>query len=177
MDCRASNLRPPISSKCRPIARSAGDAMVARNAKRRRRNSWRKTRKEKGVVTTASGLEYKILAAGDKKAPAISAHRQSDRGLSRQADRWHGIRQFVFARRAGDFPGQRRHQGLAGSAGADEAGREMAAVHTAGTGLRRTRPAENSGRFVADFRGERDQRAKPPARRRKAPPGTPPPVQ
>lgn len=28
---------------------------------------------EKGVVTTASGLEYKIIAAGDKKAPAISA--------------------------------------------------------------------------------------------------------
>ena len=28
--------------------------------------------KEKGVVTTASGLQYKILAAGDKKAPPIA---------------------------------------------------------------------------------------------------------
>jgi FKBP-type peptidyl-prolyl cis-trans isomerase FklB len=29
--------------------------------------------KEKGVITTPSGLEYKILAPGDKKAPAINA--------------------------------------------------------------------------------------------------------
>jgi FKBP-type peptidyl-prolyl cis-trans isomerase len=29
--------------------------------------------REKGVVTTASGLQYKILIAGDKKAPAVSA--------------------------------------------------------------------------------------------------------
>jgi len=28
--------------------------------------------KEKGVVTTASGLQYKIIAAGDSKAPAIN---------------------------------------------------------------------------------------------------------
>jgi FKBP-type peptidyl-prolyl cis-trans isomerase FklB len=28
---------------------------------------------EKGVVTTASGLQYKIIAAGDKKAPPVSA--------------------------------------------------------------------------------------------------------
>jgi FKBP-type peptidyl-prolyl cis-trans isomerase FklB len=28
---------------------------------------------EKGVVTTASGLQYKILTAGDKKAPTVSA--------------------------------------------------------------------------------------------------------
>jgi FKBP-type peptidyl-prolyl cis-trans isomerase FklB len=32
-----------------------------------------KNGKEKGVVTTASGLQYKIIAAGDKKAPPISA--------------------------------------------------------------------------------------------------------
>ena len=29
--------------------------------------------KEKGVITTASGLQYKIIAAGDKKAPAIES--------------------------------------------------------------------------------------------------------
>jgi FKBP-type peptidyl-prolyl cis-trans isomerase len=28
--------------------------------------------KEKGVITTASGLQYKVLAAGDKSAPAIN---------------------------------------------------------------------------------------------------------
>jgi FKBP-type peptidyl-prolyl cis-trans isomerase len=32
-----------------------------------------KNGKEKGVVTTASGLEYKVLAAGDKKAPTIAS--------------------------------------------------------------------------------------------------------
>jgi FKBP-type peptidyl-prolyl cis-trans isomerase FklB len=29
--------------------------------------------KEKGVITTASGLQYKIIAAGDRKAPAIES--------------------------------------------------------------------------------------------------------
>ncbi len=29
--------------------------------------------KQKGVVSTASGLQYRILAAGDKKAPPIAA--------------------------------------------------------------------------------------------------------
>jgi len=32
-----------------------------------------KNGKEKGVITTASGLEYKVMAAGDKKAPAIAS--------------------------------------------------------------------------------------------------------
>jgi FKBP-type peptidyl-prolyl cis-trans isomerase len=31
-----------------------------------------KNGKEKGVITTASGLQYKVLVAGDKKAPAIA---------------------------------------------------------------------------------------------------------
>jgi FKBP-type peptidyl-prolyl cis-trans isomerase FklB len=52
-------------------ARSAGDAMVARNANAAKEFS-AKNAKEKGVVTTASGLQYKILAAGDKKAPPIA---------------------------------------------------------------------------------------------------------
>ena len=32
---------------------------------------WRATGKSKGVKTTASGLEYKVIAPGDAKAPAI----------------------------------------------------------------------------------------------------------
>jgi FKBP-type peptidyl-prolyl cis-trans isomerase len=32
-----------------------------------------KNGKEKGVITTASGLEYKVTAAGDKKAPPIAS--------------------------------------------------------------------------------------------------------
>jgi FKBP-type peptidyl-prolyl cis-trans isomerase FklB len=51
-------------------ARSAGDAMVARNANAAK-EFLAKNAKGKGVVTTASGLQYKILDAGDKKAPPI----------------------------------------------------------------------------------------------------------
>jgi FKBP-type peptidyl-prolyl cis-trans isomerase len=32
-----------------------------------------KNGKEKGVITTASGLEYKVIAAGDKKAPTVAS--------------------------------------------------------------------------------------------------------
>jgi FKBP-type peptidyl-prolyl cis-trans isomerase FklB len=52
-------------------ARSAGDAMVARNANAAKEFLAKNT-KDKGVMTTASGLQYKILAAGDKKAPPIA---------------------------------------------------------------------------------------------------------
>jgi len=54
------------------FVRSVSDAAAARNqtaaASFLARNGH-----DKGVVTTASGLQYKIIAAGDKKAPAISA--------------------------------------------------------------------------------------------------------
>jgi len=52
-------------------ARSAGDAMVARNANAAK-EFLAKNAKAKGVVTTASGLQYKILDAGDKKATPIA---------------------------------------------------------------------------------------------------------
>ena len=51
-------------------ARAAGDAMVARNANAAK-EFLAKNGKAKGVVTTASGLQYKILDAGDTKAPPI----------------------------------------------------------------------------------------------------------
>ena len=69
--CRANSLRPGINSNCRPT-RVLGDAMLARNASAAK-DFLAKNAKVKGVVTTASGLQYKILAAGDKKAPAITA--------------------------------------------------------------------------------------------------------
>jgi FKBP-type peptidyl-prolyl cis-trans isomerase FklB len=53
-------------------ARSMSDAMAARNvaaAKEFLANNG----KQKGIVTTPSGLQYKILAAGDKKAAPIAA--------------------------------------------------------------------------------------------------------
>jgi FKBP-type peptidyl-prolyl cis-trans isomerase FklB len=52
-------------------ARSAGDAMVARNANAAK-EFLAKNAKAKGVMTTASGLQYKILDAGDKKVPPIA---------------------------------------------------------------------------------------------------------
>jgi FKBP-type peptidyl-prolyl cis-trans isomerase FklB len=52
-------------------ARSAGDALAARNANAAK-EFLAKNGKEKGVISTASGLQYKILAAGDKKAPPIA---------------------------------------------------------------------------------------------------------
>jgi len=52
-------------------ARSSGEAMAARNATAAK-EFLAKNGKEKGVITTASGLQYKILAAGDKKAPPIA---------------------------------------------------------------------------------------------------------
>ena len=51
-------------------ARAASDAMAAKNASAAK-DFLARNGKEKGVVTTASGLQYKILVAGDKKAPAI----------------------------------------------------------------------------------------------------------
>ena len=63
---------PAEQQQLQVYARSAGDAMVARNANAAK-EFLAKNAKEKGVVSTASGLQYKILAAGDKKAPPIGA--------------------------------------------------------------------------------------------------------
>jgi FKBP-type peptidyl-prolyl cis-trans isomerase len=49
-----------VSEKASERNQAAAKEFLARNGK------------EKGVITTASGLQYKIIAAGDKKAPAIS---------------------------------------------------------------------------------------------------------
>jgi FKBP-type peptidyl-prolyl cis-trans isomerase FklB len=54
------------------FVRSVGEAAAARNQAAATSFLGRNGH-EKGVVTTASGLQYKIIAAGDKKAPAISA--------------------------------------------------------------------------------------------------------
>lgn len=51
--------------------RSLSEAALARN-QTAAKDFLARNGREKGVITTASGLEYKILAAGDKKAPAIS---------------------------------------------------------------------------------------------------------
>jgi FKBP-type peptidyl-prolyl cis-trans isomerase FklB len=62
---------PAEQQELAAYARSAGDAMAAREANAAR-EFLAKNAKVKGVVTTASGLQYKILEAGDKKAPPIA---------------------------------------------------------------------------------------------------------
>jgi FKBP-type peptidyl-prolyl cis-trans isomerase FklB len=62
---------PADQQQLAAFARSSGDAMAAREANAAK-EFLAKNAKEKGVVTTASGLQYKILAAGDKKAPPIA---------------------------------------------------------------------------------------------------------
>jgi FKBP-type peptidyl-prolyl cis-trans isomerase FklB len=54
------------------FVRTLSDAAAARN-QAAAKDFLARNGREKGVVTTASGLQYKIIAAGDKKAPAISA--------------------------------------------------------------------------------------------------------
>jgi FKBP-type peptidyl-prolyl cis-trans isomerase FklB len=51
--------------------RSLSDAAAARN-ETAAKDFLARNGHDKGVVTTASGLQYKIIAPGDKKAPAIS---------------------------------------------------------------------------------------------------------
>ena len=109
---RARGLKDGLSGKQSDPCRSAANCRLrhvlaeaaATSNKRRGQDFLAKNGKEKGVVTTASGLQYKVIAAGDKKAPPI-APPTGDGALSRQAARRHGIRQFVLARCAGDLPG------------------------------------------------------------------------
>jgi FKBP-type peptidyl-prolyl cis-trans isomerase len=52
--------------------RSIADAVASRN-RTAATDYLARNAKEKGVTTTASGLQYKVLAPGDKKAPLITA--------------------------------------------------------------------------------------------------------
>lgn len=61
---------PADQQQLTAYARAAGEAMLARNASAAK-EFLAKNARVKGVVTTASGLQYKILDAGDKKAPPI----------------------------------------------------------------------------------------------------------
>jgi FKBP-type peptidyl-prolyl cis-trans isomerase FklB len=72
------NGRQPTSAEMQQLqryVRGISEAAAARNetaaAQYLARNG-----KEKGVVTTATGLEYKVIAPGDKKAPPITAEDQ-----------------------------------------------------------------------------------------------------
>jgi FKBP-type peptidyl-prolyl cis-trans isomerase FklB len=68
---QGKQLSPADQQQLAAYARSAGDALLARNANAAK-EFLAKNAKVKGVVTTASGLQYKILDAGDRKAPPIA---------------------------------------------------------------------------------------------------------
>jgi FKBP-type peptidyl-prolyl cis-trans isomerase FklB len=63
---------PADQQQMQAFARSVGAAVAARN-QTAAKDFLARNGQEKGVVTTTSGLQYKILAAGDKKAPPIVA--------------------------------------------------------------------------------------------------------
>jgi FKBP-type peptidyl-prolyl cis-trans isomerase FklB len=63
---------PAERQQLNEFARGAVQASAARN-KTTAQDFLAKKGKEKGVLTTASGLEYRIVKAGDTKAPAVSA--------------------------------------------------------------------------------------------------------
>jgi FKBP-type peptidyl-prolyl cis-trans isomerase FklB len=61
---------PEDQRQVQAFARSIAEAQAAKNAAAAK-DFLANNAKDKNVVTTASGLQYKILAAGDKKAPPI----------------------------------------------------------------------------------------------------------
>jgi len=61
---------PAEQQQVQAYAHASVQAAIARNQTAAKEYLARNTR-EKGVVTTESGLEYKIIAVGDKKAPDI----------------------------------------------------------------------------------------------------------
>jgi FKBP-type peptidyl-prolyl cis-trans isomerase FklB len=62
---------PAEQQQVQTFVRSLSDAAAARN-QTAAKDFLARNGHEKGVITTASGLQYKIIAAGDKKAQAIS---------------------------------------------------------------------------------------------------------
>src|SRR5471030_608452 len=62
---------PAEQQQIQAFVRSVSEAALARNQAAGKEYLARNGHAA-GVVTTASGLQYKILAAGDKKAPAIT---------------------------------------------------------------------------------------------------------
>jgi FKBP-type peptidyl-prolyl cis-trans isomerase FklB len=63
---------PAERQQLNEYARAAVQASAARN-KTAAQDFLAKNGKEKGVQTTASGLEYKVVKAGDTKAPSVNA--------------------------------------------------------------------------------------------------------
>jgi FKBP-type peptidyl-prolyl cis-trans isomerase FklB len=63
---------PEDQRQVQAFARTIATDMAAKN-QAKAKEFLARNGKEKGVITTASGLQYKIIAAGDKKAPAVEA--------------------------------------------------------------------------------------------------------
>jgi FKBP-type peptidyl-prolyl cis-trans isomerase len=69
---QGKQLTPAEQQQVQGIVRMAMQGAVTRNQAAAKEFAAHNA-KEKGVVTTASGLQYKVVSSGDKKAPAIHA--------------------------------------------------------------------------------------------------------
>ena len=110
-----------------------------------------KNGKEKGVQTTASGLEYKVIKAGDSKIPLIGP---TDEVVVNYRGKLIDGTEFDSSYSHGQpatMTRQRRHQRLAGSAGDDAAGCSLGAVHSARARLRTGPAARHSREFALIF--------------------------
>jgi hypothetical protein len=128
--------QPEDQARLQAMFRAISEAASTKNAAAAKQFLERNA-KAKGVVSTASGLQYKVTVAGDAKAASPQLADQ------------------VTVQYRGtllDVPSQGRHQGLAGSAAAHETGRQVGTVHTTGTGLRCGAAAGDPGRLAAEVR-------------------------
>ena len=169
---QGKQLSPADQQQLQAYARSAGDAMAARNANAAK-EFLAKNGRVKGVVTTASGLQYKILDAGDKKAPPIGP---TDSVTVDYRGKLINGTEFDSSYSRGvpaTFPVNGVIKGWQEALVLMKPGAKWQLFIPPELAYGVRGAAENSAQFIADFRGERDQRSKPPARR-KAPPGTPP---
>jgi hypothetical protein len=140
-------VQPEDQVRLQTLLRSISEAAAAKNAAAAKQFLERNA-KVKGVVTTTSGLQYKIVAAGD--AGAASPQLSDQVTVQYRGTLLDGT-EF-------DVPGQGRHQGLAGGVAAHEARREVAIVHSAGTGLRPGTAAADPRQLAAEVRGRTRER-------------------
>ncbi len=79
---------------------------------------------KKGVVTTTTGLQYRVLTAGTGASPTMQDGHGHGALQGHVAGR-HRVRQFLCTGAAGAVPGQRRHSWLVRGAATHEGRREV----------------------------------------------------
>jgi len=104
---------------------------------------------KEGVVTTPSGLQYKVVTPGKGATP-----KDSDSVVCHYKGTLIDGTEFdsSLAQRAGGIPGERRHRGLDRSPQDDEGRRKAPALHPFGSCLRTARPPGHSPELRSAFR-------------------------